>query len=197
MVLPNDIDMLHPPPELEARKHKLKRLVPTPNSFFMDVKCQGCLLITTIFSHSQTVAVCANCQTVLCQSTGGKARLIEGCSFRKKGLLPNNKIITFRLLKMRHQKLGRGHEIEGQALSESNTSEGALAIPSETSFCSDIDGPCESYDFVDTYQVPDPYHPDMRHCRNAAETGGSLDHQIIDFKENVDSHVFQVKLFNR
>ncbi|KAL6582296.1 hypothetical protein OROMI_006310 [Orobanche minor] len=89
------------------------------------------------------------------------------------------------------------HEIEGQALSESNTSEGALAIPSETSFCSDIDGPCESYDFVDTYQVPDPYHPDMRHCRNAAEMGGNLDHQIIDFKENVDSHVFQVKLFNR
>ncbi|KAL6566915.1 hypothetical protein OROMI_015319 [Orobanche minor] len=95
--------------------------------------------------------------------------------------------------------MGRGHEIEGQALSESNTSEGALAIPSETSFCSDIDGPCESYDFVDTYQVLDPYHPDMRHCRNAAEMGGSLDGQIIDFKENniVDSHVFQVKLFNR
>ncbi|KAL6580768.1 Small ribosomal subunit protein eS27w [Orobanche minor] len=84
MVLPNNIDMLHPPSELKARKHKLKRLVPTPNSFFMDVKCQGCLLITTIFSHSQTVVVCANCQTVLCQSTGGKARFIEGCSFRKK-----------------------------------------------------------------------------------------------------------------
>ncbi|KAL6553805.1 Small ribosomal subunit protein eS27w [Orobanche minor] len=30
MVLPNDIDMLHPPSELKARKHKLKRLVPTP-----------------------------------------------------------------------------------------------------------------------------------------------------------------------
>ncbi|KAL6566916.1 Small ribosomal subunit protein eS27w [Orobanche minor] len=26
MVLPNDIDMLHPPPELKARKHRLKRL---------------------------------------------------------------------------------------------------------------------------------------------------------------------------
>ncbi|KAL6545892.1 hypothetical protein OROGR_009766 [Orobanche gracilis] len=90
---------------------------------------------------------------------------------------------------------GRGHEIEGQALSESNTCEGALAIPSETSFCSDTDGPCESYDFVDTYQVPDPYHPDMRHCHYAAETGGSLDHQIIGFKENVDSHVFPSEAF--
>ena len=39
---------------------------------------------TTVFSHSQTVVVCGNCQTVLCQPTGGKARLTEGCSFRKK-----------------------------------------------------------------------------------------------------------------
>jgi small subunit ribosomal protein S27e len=40
---------------------------------------------TTVFSHSQTVVVCGNCQTVLCQPTGGKVRLTEGCSFRKKG----------------------------------------------------------------------------------------------------------------
>ncbi|XP_010482041.1 PREDICTED: 40S ribosomal protein S27-2 [Camelina sativa] len=85
MVLQNDIDLLNPPAELEKRKHKLKRLVQSPNSFFMDVKCQGCFNITTVFSHSQTVVVCGNCQTVLCQPTGGKARLQEGCSFRKKG----------------------------------------------------------------------------------------------------------------
>ncbi|CAI5509730.1 unnamed protein product [Closterium sp. NIES-64] len=85
MVLSNDIDLLHPPAELEKRKHKMKRLVPTPNSFFMDVKCQGCFSITTVFSHSQTVVLCGSCSTVLCQPTGGKARLTEGCSFRKKG----------------------------------------------------------------------------------------------------------------
>nr|DAD34061.1 TPA_asm: hypothetical protein HUJ06_004701 [Nelumbo nucifera] len=51
----------------------------------MDVKCQGCFNITTVFSHSQTVVVCGNCQTVLCQPTGGRARLTEGCSFRRKG----------------------------------------------------------------------------------------------------------------
>ncbi|KAE8021247.1 hypothetical protein FH972_007155 [Carpinus fangiana] len=83
-VLQNDIDLLNPPAELEKRKHKLKRLVQSPNSFFMDVKCQGCFNITTVFSHSQTVVVCGNCQTVLCQPTGGRARLTEGCSFRKK-----------------------------------------------------------------------------------------------------------------
>merc|ERR1711920_1055563 len=84
MVLSNDIDLLHQPAELEKRRHKLKRLVQTPNSFFMDVKCQGCFNITTVFSHSQSVVVCGSCSAVLCQPTGGRARLTEGCSFRRK-----------------------------------------------------------------------------------------------------------------
>ncbi|KAL4696412.1 hypothetical protein H8957_001411 [Semnopithecus entellus] len=68
-------DLLHPSPEEEKRKHKKKRLVQNPNSYFMDVKCPGCYKVTTVFSHAQTV---------LCQPTGGKARLREGCSFRRK-----------------------------------------------------------------------------------------------------------------
>ena len=84
-VLSYDIDLLNPPAALEARKHKLKRLVQSPNSYFMDVKCQGCLQITVVFSNSQTVVVCPACSAVLCTPTGGKARLTEGCSFRKKG----------------------------------------------------------------------------------------------------------------
>mmetsp|Transcript_1331 Transcript_1331/g.4289 ORF Transcript_1331/g.4289 Transcript_1331/m.4289 type:complete len:89 (-) Transcript_1331:87-353(-) len=79
-----DVDLLFPPAELEKRRHKLKRLVQSPNSFFMDVKCPGCFSITTVFSHAQTVVICGGCSTVLCQPTGGKARLTEGCSFRKK-----------------------------------------------------------------------------------------------------------------
>jgi len=51
----------------------------------MDVKCPGCFQITTVFSHAQTVVLCAGCATVLSQPTGGRARLSEGCSFRKKG----------------------------------------------------------------------------------------------------------------
>merc|ERR1712228_212571 len=77
-------DLLHPSVEEERGKCKLKRLVQSPNSYFMDVKCPGCYKITTVFSHAQTVVVCAGCSTVLCQPTGGKARLTEGCSFRKK-----------------------------------------------------------------------------------------------------------------
>uniref|UniRef100_A0A673GQA8 40S ribosomal protein S27-like n=1 Tax=Sinocyclocheilus rhinocerous TaxID=307959 RepID=A0A673GQA8_9TELE len=97
-------DLLHPTPEEEKRSHKKKRLVQSPNSYFMDVKCpgiflnvfkcfklvngnnqiQGCYKITTVFSHAQTVVLCVGCSTVLCQPTGGKARLTEGCSFRRK-----------------------------------------------------------------------------------------------------------------
>merc|ERR1712167_333102 len=81
----SEVDLLHPPKELEfGRRHKLKRLVASPNSFFMDVKCPGCFNITTVFSHAQTVVLCGSCNTVLCRPTGGKARLTEGCSFRKK-----------------------------------------------------------------------------------------------------------------
>ncbi|ESR60130.1 hypothetical protein CICLE_v10017799mg [Citrus x clementina] len=80
MVLQNDIDLLNPPVELEKKKCKLKHLIQSPNSFFM-----GCFNITIIFSHSQTVVVCGNCQSVLRQPTGGRARLTEGCYFRKKG----------------------------------------------------------------------------------------------------------------
>merc|ERR1712116_95852 len=32
-------DLLHPTAEEERRRHKLKRLVQHPNSYFMDVKC--------------------------------------------------------------------------------------------------------------------------------------------------------------
>ena len=40
--------------------------------------CAGCYKITTVFSHAQTVVLCVGCSTVLCQPTGGKARLTEG-----------------------------------------------------------------------------------------------------------------------
>ncbi|KAE9414053.1 hypothetical protein Angca_006732, partial [Angiostrongylus cantonensis] len=102
--MPLAVDLLHPDPEKERQRHKLKRLVQHPNSYFMDVKCPGCFKvmsflflcfvpkylsncvfqITTVFSHATTVVVCVGCNTVLCTPTGGKARLTEGCSFRKK-----------------------------------------------------------------------------------------------------------------
>ncbi|KAI3874164.1 hypothetical protein MKX03_014205, partial [Papaver bracteatum] len=49
--------------------------------------CNGCvsLYIYRMENYPQTVVVCGNCQTVLCQPTGDKDRLTEGCSFRRKG----------------------------------------------------------------------------------------------------------------
>lgn len=44
----------------------------------MDVKCPGCYKITTVFSHAQSVVICTGCSTILCQPTGGRARLTEG-----------------------------------------------------------------------------------------------------------------------
>ncbi|XP_068961810.1 small ribosomal subunit protein eS27-like [Petaurus breviceps papuanus] len=77
-------DFLHPSPEEEKHKHKKKCLEQSPNSYFMDMKCRGCYKITTVFSHAQTVVLCVGCSTVLCQPTGGKAKLTEGCSVRGK-----------------------------------------------------------------------------------------------------------------
>ncbi|KAJ2660232.1 40S ribosomal protein S27 [Coemansia sp. RSA 1200] len=78
------VDLLNPTLENEKRQYKLKRLVQSPDSYFMDVKCSGCFNITVVFSNSQSVVTCTGCSTVLCQPTGGRARLTEGCSFRKK-----------------------------------------------------------------------------------------------------------------
>ncbi|XP_034738540.1 40S ribosomal protein S27-like [Etheostoma cragini] len=80
----SDKDLFYPRLAKERRKHKKKRLVQSPNSYFMDVKCSGCYRINTIFSHAQTVVPCAGCSIILCQPAGGKCRLTEGCAFRKK-----------------------------------------------------------------------------------------------------------------
>lgn len=79
-----EIDLLHPLPIDERTHHKKNRLVQSPNSYFMDIKCPSCKNITTGFSHSQTVILCQSCQTVLARPSGGKSQLTVGCSFRVK-----------------------------------------------------------------------------------------------------------------
>ncbi|XP_073488801.1 small ribosomal subunit protein eS27-like [Aquarana catesbeiana] len=77
-------DLLHPSSDEEKTRHKKKKLLQSPNSYFVDVKCPVLYKITTVFSHAQMVVLCAGCSTVLCQLTGGKARLTEGFSFKRK-----------------------------------------------------------------------------------------------------------------
>lgn len=50
-------DLLHPNPANEKRKHKLKRLVQAPNSFFMDVKCPGCFNMLVPFPFSSSCSL--------------------------------------------------------------------------------------------------------------------------------------------
>ncbi|KAF9546809.1 40S ribosomal protein S27 [Mortierella hygrophila] len=78
------VDILNPSLLKESQTHKLKRIIQSPNSFYMDVKCNSCQTITSIFSHADTVVACKKCSTVLSQPTGGLARLSEGVSSRKK-----------------------------------------------------------------------------------------------------------------
>ena len=58
-MLSSDIDLLHPPVDLEKQKNKRKRLVQSPNSFFMDVKCQGCFqMCAPVFGPRRRVSCC-------------------------------------------------------------------------------------------------------------------------------------------
>lgn len=57
LIMPLAKDLLHPSLDEERRKHKKKRLVQSPNSFFMDVKCPGCYKITTGKLHTNRLAL--------------------------------------------------------------------------------------------------------------------------------------------
>jgi len=70
--------------EIEKLKHKSKRIIPSPDSFFMDVKCPACQTMSIVFSHSQTVVNCKSCKKIICKPSGGKAKLIEGTLYIKK-----------------------------------------------------------------------------------------------------------------
>lgn len=80
-----EMDLLNADPMMEEHKHKLKKLVQAPNSYFLDVRCSQCFNISTIFSHSQTSVVCQHCGQILCTTSGGKAKLTTGNSYRRKG----------------------------------------------------------------------------------------------------------------
>ncbi|KAI3445883.1 hypothetical protein Pfo_002548 [Paulownia fortunei] len=104
----------------------------------------------------------------------------------RKGVANDPKQKTLSNFIVTEDASGRG--LGDQALSESNINDDTLTIDRETSFSSDAHEPCESIDFVDTYQMPDLDHTDTRHYHNEAETGGSFDLQIDDFKDHVDKH---------
>ena len=80
-----EFDLLHPDPTIENQKHKLKKLVQKPNSFFLDIKCKSCGELTHTFSCAQSTIKCKKCGEVLATPTGGKITLKEGVRIRRKG----------------------------------------------------------------------------------------------------------------
>ena len=58
-------DLLHPLHHEEKRKHKLKRLVQHPNSYFMDVKCAACRNIAVVFRVVLSILACLTHREVL------------------------------------------------------------------------------------------------------------------------------------
>ena len=53
-----DFDLLNPDPREEITKHKLKKLVQKPNSYFLDIKSPHSNEIVHTFSHAQSVIKC-------------------------------------------------------------------------------------------------------------------------------------------
>lgn len=46
-----EYDLLHIPFNVERRRHKLRRTIPAPNSYFLIVKCSTCGMEKKTFSH--------------------------------------------------------------------------------------------------------------------------------------------------
>nr|ACI66191.1 40S ribosomal protein S27 [Salmo salar] len=89
-------DLMHPTLEAERQRHKKKRLVQSPNSYFMDVKCPGCYRITTVFSHAQRVVPCGGCSFVLCQPRG-EMPPHGGLLLQKKATLSEISVVSHQL----------------------------------------------------------------------------------------------------
>merc|ERR1711972_854968 len=79
-----EYDLLNIPDHVEQKRHKLKRTVQAPNSYFMNVKSGDVNNLAVVFSHSQTPIYCPSSNQVLAKVTGGKVLLAERSSFSVK-----------------------------------------------------------------------------------------------------------------
>ncbi|KAF1744745.1 hypothetical protein MXB_2208 [Myxobolus squamalis] len=76
-------DLSNPSPQDEIRKHKTKRLVPFPNSYFSEVECANCKKIQTLFSHVSSPVFCVGCSSMIAKPTGGKTKLAKDCKYKR------------------------------------------------------------------------------------------------------------------
>ena len=76
-------DILHPSNNISSKQHKLKRLIQSPNSYYIDILCSKCNSYNIMYSHISTNIYCKSCDHVIALSTGGKANITIGCKYRK------------------------------------------------------------------------------------------------------------------
>merc|ERR1711975_170617 len=77
-------DLSFPSTEMEKIKHKLKRIVPSPNSTFIGSECMVCKRANLIFSHSSKQRKCKFCYSVLTRPKGGKCLTTQNCLFIRR-----------------------------------------------------------------------------------------------------------------
>ena len=81
-----EYDLMRIPEDVEQRTHKLKRMVPAPNSYFLKIKCKCNEDIKMTFSNNQTTLLCNSCGYVMAKPSGGKIQISEECQFSVLGL---------------------------------------------------------------------------------------------------------------
>jgi len=77
-----EYDLLNIPDDVERRRHKLKRTIPAPNSYFMGVKEENSQNVAFVFSHSQTPIYSLETRNRLATPTGGKVKLSKKCQYK-------------------------------------------------------------------------------------------------------------------
>ncbi|ABA27304.1 ribosomal protein S27 (nucleomorph) [Bigelowiella natans] len=78
------LDLSNPSKKTEAKKHKLKRLIQSPNSHYIATKCLKCKKINIIFSHSVFWKTCVDCSTLLTRPSGGKFKSSKSMQIVKR-----------------------------------------------------------------------------------------------------------------
>ncbi len=86
-----EYDLLNIPYEVEKKTHKMRRTVPSPNSYFLRIKCPECENVSILFSNSQSDAICNGCNKRLAKSTGGKVVLEEKVEYMILGVAGKKK----------------------------------------------------------------------------------------------------------
>ncbi|SYZ70224.1 Ribosomal_protein_S27 [Leishmania braziliensis MHOM/BR/75/M2904] len=86
-----DADLSYPTVRTERMKHKRRRLVQGPNSYFMDVSCPRCRQVTVVYSHATTAVECKGCS-----KSSAAPLVVRRCSWRAAGTAASRITNTFK-----------------------------------------------------------------------------------------------------